>query len=547
MIDRMQRELRSPPAAERGQRPHPFQSHEPRRIVHRWGEHFHRRIESVGPVADDPGRCRAGPRVGRHQYGLQKAGVDVGLTAAVEALPQPQGLQPQPLEIGIERIEGLEPRRQLRHHSRAAAGKEHPLRHVAGIALGRLEMPEQFGGRELREIDPRQGRPPLRRDPPDAAMRAVATVVAEVDLAMLDDWVVPVSDVDRAVGPHLHVDGAERHPLRMDQFGQSFTGEARAFLGEPEAADTIGPEVVRDELALRVVGQMTAVDDLEPAVFRAARIHAVKNARRARCCLIGRSREAVINPFAAGAVCDERPAPAVECMPPGVDPTAGEDIERERLWRKPPDAAGIEPPNAVGRLHMAVDIDRLVEVEPGIRPPAEGVDDVVRVFRAEAGENDPSRVGLAVTIGVGEVKKLRAVGDVDTAVAGQHGGGHQEAVGKDRAGVGLPVTVAILEDRNGVVGDLARPDLWIHARRRDPQPALGIEVHLQGLRDQRIGSEEIHFIAIGHLHRRQFRRRVRRGDVFEAALGQRGLQAREREADGGDNDADAHDTHDVHD
>ena len=102
MIDRMQRELRSPPAAERGQRPHPFQSHEPRRIVHRWGEHFHRRIESVGPVADDSGRCRSGPRVGRRQYGLQKAGVDVGLTAAVEALPQPQGLQPQPLEIGIE-------------------------------------------------------------------------------------------------------------------------------------------------------------------------------------------------------------------------------------------------------------------------------------------------------------------------------------------------------------------------------------------------------------------------------------------------------------
>ena len=291
---------------------------------------------------------------------------------------------------------------------------------------------------------------------------------------------------------------------------------------------------------------MTAVDDLEPAVFRAARIHALENARRARGCLIGRSRKAVINPFTAGAVGDERPAPAVERMPPRVDPAAGKDIEREQLWRKPPDAAGIEPTDAAGRLHMAVDIDRLVEVEPGIRPPAKRVDDVVRVFRAEAGEHDPSRVGLAVTISVGEVEKLRAVGDVDAAVAGQHGGGHQEAVGKDRAGVGPPVTIAILEDRNGVVGDLARPDLWIHARRRDPQPALGIEVHLQGLRDQRIGGEQIHFIAVGHLHRRQFRRGVGRGDVFETALGQRGLQAREREADGGDDDTDTHGVHGVH-
>ena len=227
-------------------------------------------------------------------------------------------------------------------------------------------------------------------------------------------------------------------------------------------------------------------------------------------------------------------------MPPGVYPSTGEDIERERLRGKPPDAAGIQPTNAAGRLHVAVDIDRLVEVEPGIRPPAEGVDDVVGVFRAEAGEHDPSRVGLAVTIGVGEVEKLGAVGDVGAAVTGQHGGGHQEPVGKDRAGVGPPVTVAILQHRDRVVGDLTRPDLRIHARRRDPQPALRVEVHLQGLRDHWIGSEQIHFIAVGDLHRRQFRRGVGGGDVFEAALGQRGSQKREGEARGGDDDADAH-------
>ena len=291
------------------------------------------------------------------------------MTATVEPLPQPQGLQSQPLEIGIERIERGEPLCQLRHHGLTAAGKEHPLGHVAGIALRRLELPEQFGRRELREVDPRQGRPPLGRHPPDPAVRAVATLVAEVDLAMLDDRVVPVGDIDRAVGAHLHVDRPERHSLRVDQIGQLFTGKARALIREPEAADAIGPEIIRDELALRIVGQMAAVDDFEAAVFRTARIHApLENARRARGCQIGRTREAVVDALAAGPVGDERPAPAIEGMAPGVDPAAGEDIERERLRRKPPDAARVEPTNAVGRLDVAVDIDRLIEIEPASGP-----------------------------------------------------------------------------------------------------------------------------------------------------------------------------------
>ena len=295
-------------------------------------------------------------------------------------------------------------------------------------------------------------------------MRAVATLVAEVNLAMLDDRVVPVGDIDRAVGAHLHVDRPERHPLRVDEIGQLFTGEARALIGEPEAADAVGPKIIRDELALSIVGQMAAVDDLEAAVFRATRIHAVENPRRACCCLIGRAWEAVIDSLAAGAVGDERPAPAVEGMTPGVDPAAGEDIERERLRSKPPDAARVEPADAAGRLNMTMDIDRLIEIEPGIGAIAKRVDDVVGVFRAEAGEHHPPAVGLAVAVGIGEVEKLGAVGDVHAAVARQHSGGHQETVGKHGVGVGPAVAIAVFKDRDGVVGDLAWLNLRIDAR-----------------------------------------------------------------------------------
>ena len=70
MIDRMQREFRGPPAAKGSQRPHAFESHERRGIVHGRCEKFHRRFKTVSPIADDPGRCRAGPRIGRRQHRL---------------------------------------------------------------------------------------------------------------------------------------------------------------------------------------------------------------------------------------------------------------------------------------------------------------------------------------------------------------------------------------------------------------------------------------------------------------------------------------------
>ena len=71
-------------------------------------------------------------------------------------------------------------------------------------------------------------------------------------------------------------------------------------------------------------------------------------------------------------------------MPPGVDPAAGVDVKREGSREEPPDATTVEPFDACRCLHMAVDIDRLIEKQPGIGAPAEGVDDMVGVFRTKA-------------------------------------------------------------------------------------------------------------------------------------------------------------------
>ena len=66
----------------------------------------------------------------------------------------------------------------------------------------------------------------------------------------------------------------------------------------------------------------------------------------------------------------------------------------------------------MGRLDMAMDIDRLVEVEHPVEAPPQGVEDVMRILGAEAREDDAGPVGLAVAVGVLEVEELGAVGHI---------------------------------------------------------------------------------------------------------------------------------------
>ena len=115
----------------------------------------------------------------------------------------------------------------------------------------------------------------------------------------------------------------------------------------------------------------------------------------------GGAGEDVVDAFAAGAVGGERLAPAVEDVSPGIAQAAGEDLELHRLGPELPDAAAVEPAHAVGCFDVAVDVDRLVEVQHSVGAPAERVQNVMRVFGAEAREHDAAAVGAAVAVGVG--------------------------------------------------------------------------------------------------------------------------------------------------
>ena len=170
--------------------------------------------------------------------------------------------------------------------------------------------------------------------------------------------------------------------------------------------------------ALPVVGQVAAADDLEAAMLGAAGVEAVQDAGGAGRGEVRRARDHVVDPFAAGAVGGEVLAEGVEVVAPGIDQAADEDLELARLRdgtaRSRPRRVGAD---AYGVSTWRVNIDGLIEVEAAILAPAEGVNDVVCVFGAEAGEHDAALVGLAVAVGVGEVEQFGAVGDVRAAVA----------------------------------------------------------------------------------------------------------------------------------
>ena len=146
----------------------------------------------------------------------------------------------------------------------------------------------------------------------------------------------------------------------------------------------MGAKVVGEQRALPGVGQMPAVDDFQSAIFGAAWVQAGQDPVGS---LGGDERRAgkdIVDALAAGAVGGKRLSPAVEGVPPGIDQPAGEDFQLERFGAELPDAAGREPAHAPGRFEMAVDVDRLVEVEQSVGTPAEGVQQVVGVFGAES-------------------------------------------------------------------------------------------------------------------------------------------------------------------
>jgi len=210
----------------------------------------------------------------------------------------------------VEAGEGLGlaggPSGEIGRNAGGTALDEHALGLGLIIAVGRKQSVEERGVFEFLEIATGKQGAAFGGDAPDAAVGFVAADVAEIDLAVLDDRVAPIGEVEGAVGSELGVEGAEAGIGGAKEVGQFAGDVGGALVGGSEAHDAVGAEIGGDEVALPISGKMGAADDFDAREFRiAAGADALEFAPRGGEGAVGRAGDAPTDSSAAGAVGDE--------------------------------------------------------------------------------------------------------------------------------------------------------------------------------------------------------------------------------------------------
>ena len=226
-----------------------------------------------------------------------------------------------------------------------------------------------------------------------------------------------------------------------------------------------------------------------------------------------------------GAIGGETLAVPVEIVTPAIDQALHQNTDLHRAGPQAQNTTAVQPRHPMGRLDVRVDVDGLVHVELPILAPAQGVQDVVRVFRAEGGEHDAALVGAAIAVGIFEVKQLSTMTDVAAAVPRLNASRDEQAIGKDARFLGVAVAVGVFQNDDFVVGNLAGFDLGIDFAAGDPQAALAVEVHLDRLGEKRVLRKQIDFEAGAEVELGRRQRSVRERSGWSGGPG-RGLVAR---------------------
>src|SRR5882724_2039680 len=153
-------------------------------------------------------------------------------------------------------------------------------------------------------------------------------------------------------------------------------------------ADAISAEVVGQKCSLPLGWHRATFDDFQTGIFRTAVIQSGQNLVISDGGLKRRPGESERDSLPAGAVGFKCLAPRIPDNSPRVDLPAAEDVKLHCLRSESPRAAAEQAFGAPRRFNVTMNVNALVEIEPAIRPPAEGVNDVMRVFRSESRQND---------------------------------------------------------------------------------------------------------------------------------------------------------------
>ncbi|MFN9943269.1 MAG: hypothetical protein ACK56I_27745, partial [bacterium] len=211
--------------------PHGLEPH-PRAGVRRCLAHEVERFgNAVHDLREHPQARRPRPRVGRSEHGLRERHVH-----DVEVPQHPQGLETAMLVVGRLRVLGGQPGAHRRHHFRVRpAGKGDP----GPVADANRRVGEQRDDVGRRLPADRHGlldRLVSHHHAIHAAVEAVAIGIAEIVLHVPDDRVLPIGEVQGAVGAHLQVGGPEersarRHDrLHLDRLREGLRRRVRDWL-----------------------------------------------------------------------------------------------------------------------------------------------------------------------------------------------------------------------------------------------------------------------------------------------------------------------------
>ena len=197
------------------------------------------------------------------------------------------------------------------------------------------------------------------------------------------------------------------------------------------------------------------------------------------------------------------------------------------------------------RLHVRVDVDRLQKIQHPLRAPAHRVQQVVRVLRAKAAQQDRTLVRLQVAVRVLQKQHLGRIRHIETAIARHQRRRNVQPVRERRRFVRLAIAIRVLQHHHLVLRLFTGLDVRIRRTRDDPQPTLRVPVHLHRLLNHRLRRKQIHLEALRHHERLALRLRVRIWHISERSR----LRSRdknsaegEKKTESGDHKKRAHDT-----
>ena len=200
---------------------------------------------------------------------------------------------------------------------------------------------------------------------------------------MAEDRIVPVGNVERAIGTELKIDWNARFVVRFEDLAEASVIVGRSVLGPIMKKNSLKVFVlVREDFALELVGPVSARDELLTAVTG-----------------IGVPVSGIGDVAGLGLI-DERCvvvtsdiemfSPAINGIAPGISSgrEAGNDLQTMGSRVEAVDGIVLAAARSVDGLHLSMMKHALLHVEPSAWTPDKVVNGVVAIFATKAVQED---------------------------------------------------------------------------------------------------------------------------------------------------------------